>query len=166
MLDQIICTANVDKLDYAHILFTKYLYGKNFNGYADKLLTLWEIISDKNISPAKDFLTLSIQWALLNAFTSFTLQQINKLKDLTNSAIKNNCVLTLQFKLFIGTTLVRWLKNLCDKKRFSSCIEYVDTLNALNIPMDSSVYLMQAKIYREVGMKADALAAYEKALNI
>ena len=99
-------------------------------------------------------------------FASFTLQRLNRLKDLTNSAIKNNCVLTLQFKLFIGTTLVRWLKNLCDKKRFSSCIEYVDTLNALNIPMDSSVYLLQAKIYREVGMKAEALAAYEKALNI
>ena len=99
-------------------------------------------------------------------FASFTLQRLNRLKDLTNSAIKNNCVLTLQFKLFIGTTLVRWLKNLCDKKRFSSCIEYVDTLNALNIPMDSSVYLMQAQIYREVGMKAEALAAYEKALNL
>ena len=71
MLDQIICTANVDKLDYAFNLFTKYLYGKNFNGYADKLLTLWEIISDKTIAPAKDFLTLSIQWALIGAFTFF-----------------------------------------------------------------------------------------------
>lgn len=166
MLDQIICTANVDKLDYAFNLFTKYLYGKNFNGYADKLLTLWEIISDKNISPAKDFLTLSIQWALIGAFTFFSVQQINRLKDLTNSAIKNNSVVTLQFKLFIGTTLIRWLNNLCDKKRFSNCLEYVDTLNALNVPMDSSVYLLQAKIYRELGMKADALAAYEKALNI
>lgn len=166
MLDQIICMANVDKLDYAHILFTKYLYGKNFNGYADKLLTLWEIISDKNISPAKDFLTLSIQWALVGAFTSFTVPQINKLNDLTNFSIKNNCVLMLQFKLFIGSTLVKWLNKLCERKSFSNCIEYIDTLNALNVPMDSSVYLLQAKIYRELGMKAEALAAYEKALNL
>ncbi|MBQ7199527.1 MAG: hypothetical protein IJS29_09710 [Selenomonadaceae bacterium] len=115
---------------------------------------------------SKDFLTLSMQWALIGAFNNFSVQQINRLKDLTNSSIKNNSVVTLQFKIFIGSTLIRWLNNLCDKKRFSNCLEYVDTLNALNVPMDSSVYLIQAKIYRELGMKAEALAAYEKALNV
>ena len=166
MLDQTICIANIGNLDVAFKLFEKYLNGKAFIGYADKLLTLWEIAIDMNATLNKDFLTLSIQWALTSAFPSFTVQQLERLERLTNSSIKNKHVVTLSFKIFIGTNFVKWINTLCDRKKFSQCVEYIDTINALDVPLDPSVYLMQAKVYRNLGRKSDALAAYEKALNI
>ena len=166
MLEQILHLANLDRIDDAYKLFTQYLFGKNFVDYVGKLLELWETILRKSFTYSSELLMLSIQGALMSTNgNSFNLGNINKALELTNFCMKNHVAVSYPFKIFMGNILINLTHKYYSFKQLEKCIDYLNFINELDTPKDTNFYLFQAKVYRESGKKAEALAAYEKALG-
>ena len=165
LLDQIIQLAALGRIDDAYKIFTQHLFGGNFTGRINNLINLWELIL-KNISPAAELLILSIQAAIISVKGYvFNINQVNKINSFTNFGMKNNIAVNFSFKLFLKSLLFSLANQFYAAKQLERCVTYMNFINALDIPEDSNFYLFQAKVYREAGKKADALAAYEKALG-
>ncbi|MBQ9486539.1 MAG: tetratricopeptide repeat protein [Selenomonadaceae bacterium] len=166
VLEQIICAVSAGKIDAAYKLFTRYLFGINFENYVEKLVEIWRKIFEKNFTAASELLILSIQGALLSTNgNNFNLNQINQVIWLTDICMKNRLAVSYHFKIFMGNILFNVANAFYNAKQFEQGIEYLNFITALDVPLDANFYLLQAKIYRETGKKAEALAAYSKALN-
>ena len=166
MFEQIFHLANLNRIDDIYKLFTKHLFGKNFVGNVDKLVTLWELTLLKNFTPSSELLILSIQSALMSTNTNgFNFGHINKMVGLLNFCMKNNLVVSYSFKLFMGNILFSLANQLHTAKQYDQCIMCLNFIDDLDTPKDSNFYLFQAKVYRESGKKAEAMAAYEKVLS-
>ena len=164
MLEQIFYLVKVGRIDDAYKLFTKHLFGRNFVGHIDNLLQLWENTFIQN--SAAELLALSVQSALPSAFAKgFNLGHVNKICALINFSTKTHRVISFNFKLFIANILYRLANDFYNAKQLAQCASTLEFISTLDIPTDKNFYLFQAKVYREMGRKADALAAYEKALN-
>lgn len=166
LLEQIFHLATLNKIDDVYKLFTKHLFEKNFVGYVDKLIELWETVLRKNFTLVSELLILSIQGALISTNANgFNFGHINKIVELTNFCIKNHIAVSYPFKIFMGNILFSLANQLYAAKQFGQCITCLNFIADFDTPKDSNFYLFQAKVYRESGKKAEALAAYEKALG-
>lgn len=166
MFDQCFYLANIGKIDDAYKLFTKHLFGKNFDGSADKLIKLWNVILTKKFTQASELLILSIQGALISTDgKNLNLGIINQMASVTDFCIKNRIGISFSFKNFLGSILFSMANQSYAAKQLEQCVTCMNFLNELDIPKNKDFYLFQAKIYRESGKKAEALAAYEKALG-
>ena len=158
--------AKSEKLDETYKFFVKNLHGKNLAGYAD-LISLWEILINKKITPTSELLMLSIQNALMSTGgNGFHFGHINQILSLTNFCMKNHLVVSYPFKMFLGNILFNLANQMHDAKNYDQCINCLNFMAELEIPLDQNFYLFKAKICRESGKKSEALSAYEKALNI
>mgnify|MGYP002622981185 CR=1 FL=1 len=166
LLEQIFHLSTLNEIEDVYKLFTKYLFGKNFVGHVDKLIELWEIVLRKNFTSASELLILSIQGALISTNgNGFNSGNINKIVGIINFCMKNHIAVSYQFKIFMGNILFSLANQLYAVKQLEQCITCLKFITDLDTPKDSNFYLFQAKVYRESGKKAEALAAYEKALS-
>lgn len=166
MLDQVFYLVNSERVGEAHKLFTRYLFGRNFENYVDKLIEIWQSIFAKNFTAASEPLLISIQSAIVSTNgNNFNLNQINQLIGLTDICIKNHIALSYYFKTFMERIVSVLANYLYDAKQFEQCIAYLNFIEELDTPKNADFYFFQANIYRETGRKAEALASYEKALN-
>ena len=165
LLEQILCSTKIGKFDDAYKLFTKHLFGKKLSGYGDILIKIWE--NTLNPNPAAELLDLSIQNSLLYAFDKgLSLEQINKICSLVTLSLKTNKILSFNFKVFLANTLYKLANEFYNANRLAKCLERMEFVSSLEITLNKDFYLFKAKVYRESGRKSDALAAYEKALDI
>ena len=167
ILEQIFYLSTLGRIDDIYKLFTKHLHGKNFVGYADNLTNLWATTLQMNITPTSELLMLSIQNALMSTGgNGFHLGHINQILSFTNFCMKNHLVVSYPFKMFLGNILFNLANQMHDAKNYDQCINCLNFMAELEIPLDQNFYLFKAKICREAGKKSEALSAYEKALNI
>ena len=166
MFDQCFYLANIGKIDDAYKLFTKHLFGKNFDGLSDKLIKLWNVILTQKFTQASELLMLSIQSALISTNgKNLNLGTINQMASITDFCIKNHIGISFSFKNFLGSILFSLANQSYAAKQLEQCVTCMNFLNELDINKNKDFYLFQAKVYRESGKKAEALAAYEKALG-
>ncbi|MBQ9486540.1 MAG: tetratricopeptide repeat protein [Selenomonadaceae bacterium] len=165
IFEQIICAVNSNNIDAAYKLFTRYLFGNDLTGYGNNLVKIFETVLSKDSSLAAEFLSLSIQSALPSIIKELNFQQLIKICSLTNSLMKSNRLILPQVKTLVKETLFAVAQRLYEEKQFEQGIEYLNFITALDVPLDANFYLLQARFYRETGRKAEALAAYSKALN-
>ena len=167
IFEQIFYLATLGRIDDIYKLFTKHLHGKNFVGYADNLTNLWATTLQRKITPTSELLMLSIQNALMSTGgNGFHFGHINQILSLTNFCMKNHLVVSYPFKMFLGNILFNLANHMHDAKNYDRCINCLNFMAELEIPLDQNFYLFKAKICREAGKKSEALSAYEKALNI
>ena len=167
MFEQIFHLMTLGRIDDAYKLFAKHLHGRNLVGYADNLINLWNLTLQRNITPTSELLIMSIQNSLMSTGgNGFHLGHINQIFSLTNFCLKNHLVVSYPFKIFVGNILFNVANHLHDAKQFEPCISCLNFMAELEIPLDQNYYLFKAKVCRESGKKSEALAAYEKALNI
>ena len=167
MLEQINHLAALGRIDEAYKLFTKHLHGRNFVRYVGTLLKLLENILKKNFTPTSELLLLSVQGALAStAGNGFQIEHVSKMAGFTNFCMKNHLAVSFAFRLFAGNILSVLAKQLCDAKQFEQCFSCLEFIESLEMNLDQNYYLFKARVCREAGKKSEALAAYEKALNI
>ena len=165
LLDQILKLATLGKIDDAYKIFTRYLFGGNFEGQINNLINLWELTL-QNITPAAELLMLSIQAAIISVKGNvFNLGQVNKINSYTNLCMKNNIAVNFPFKLFLENLLLSLANQFYAAKQLENALFFLNSAENLGTPKDSNFYLFQSKVYRESDKKAEALAAYEKALG-
>lgn len=165
IFEQLTFALNADKLDDAHKLFTRYLFGNDLKGYGNDLVKIFEMVLAKDSTLAAELLSISIQGTLPSAVAGLDIQQVMKICSLADRLIKSGRLVIPQFKHFLKEMLYFVAELLYDTKQFEQCVNYLNFITALNVPLDANFYLLQAKVYRETGRKAEALAAYSKALN-
>ena len=164
IFDQINQLAILGRIDDAYKIFTKYLFGGNFVGCVDNLINLWEIILLN--TPAAELLILSIQSAIISTNgNGFNVMQIQKMYSFTDFCIKNNISVNFSFKKFLKNLLFKLAEQFYAVKQPENSLRFLQFIENLGESEDNNFYLLQAKIYRETGRKADALVAYEKALR-
>ena len=164
LLEQILCSTKIGRIDDAYKLFTKHLFGTALSGYGDLLVKIWENTLVQ--SPAAELLALSIQNVLPSAFDKdYSSMPVNKIRSLVNLSIKTNKVVGFNFKVFIANTFYRLANDFYNANQLAKCLELIEFVSSLEITLNANFYLFQAKVYREVGNKSASMAAYEKALN-
>ncbi len=165
IFEQLTFALHADKLDDAHKLFTRYLFGNDLNGYGNDLVKIFEMVLSKNSTLAAELLSVSIQGTLPSAVAGLEIQQVMKICSLADQLLKSGRLVIPQFKNSVKDMLFFVAQRLYDTSQFEQCVNYLNFITALNVPLDANFYLLQAKVYRETGRKAEALAAYSKALN-
>ncbi len=166
MLDQVFYLVNLNRVGDAYKLFTKHLFGRNFDTYVGKLIEIWQNVFAKNFTASSELLLMSIQGAIVSTSgNNFNFNQINQLIGLTDICIKNHIAVSYAFKIFMRDIVFVLANHLYDAKQFEQCIAYLNFIEELDTPKNADFYFFQANIYRETGRKSEALAAYEKALN-
>ena len=157
MFEQIFHLVNLDRIDDAYKLFTNRLFGKNFVGYVDNLIELWETVLNKNFTYSFELLILSIQGELiLTNINDIELEKLNHILGLTNFCMKNHIAVSYHFKIFIGNILFSLANKFYKFNQLDSCIEYLKFITELDTPKDTNFYLFQAKVYRETGKMSNS----------
>ena len=165
IFEQLTCAVNVGNIDAAHKLFTRYLFGADLKGYGNDLVKIFETALSKDVTPAAELLSLSIQNALPSIAEGLDVQQVIKICTLADNLIKSRRLVLPQFKVFVKNISFFVAQRLYESRQFEQGVGYLNFIATLDVPLDANFYLLQAKIYRETGRKAEALAAYSKALN-
>lgn len=165
VFEQLTCALDSNNIDAAYKLFTRYFFGADLKGYGNDLVKIFETVLAKDSTPAAEFLSLSIQGALPSAIEGLDIQQVIKICSLADSLIKSNRLVLPQFKNSVKDMSFFIAQRLYEARQFEQGINYLNFISALDVPLDANFYLLQAKVYRETGRKAEALAAYSKALN-
>ena len=165
IFEQLTCAINIGKLNAAHKLFTRYLFGTDVTGYSRELVKIFEMVLSKDSTLAAEILSLSIQGTLPSIIKELDFQQLIKICSLADKLMKSNRLVLPQLKILVKETLFEVAQRLYEEKNFEQGIEYLNFVITLNVPLDANFYLLQARFYRETGRKAEALATYSKALN-
>ena len=151
-----------NKIDYS-VAIDGNAYRK-FGGY---LITVWQkILTTKNLSPEVEILEVIFQRALIESCAkeispTFFIQMYN----LTNYAIKNNRIVSPLLKKFMYGGLMNFVNNFMNNNDFANAEVCLNYITEMNMPLTQDFYILQAKVYRNLNKKEEALAAYQKALE-
>lgn len=165
IFEQITCALNVENLDAAYKLFTRYLFGNDLKGYGNELVKIFETILSKDATLTAELLSLSIQGTLPSIVAELDMQAVIKICSHADNLIKSRRLVIPQFKNFVKDISVVVAQRLYETRQFEQCINYLNFVATLEVPLDANFYLLQSQVYRETGRKAEALAAYSKALE-
>ena len=139
--------------------------GADFGGNVERLLNIWEMLLNRPLSPAVGYLELSIQRALASE-KNFPVQYLNAACSLLIHSIKNRRAVDPQLVQYIAGGLMNIAEQTLNARNADFCFFCIDALKALDLPPNKDFCLLQAKAYRTFGRKEDALAAYQKALDL
>ena len=166
LLEQATNLLYIGKISDAAQLFMKYFPdGANLGGNVDAVLRLWDIALKKPPTPAAGYIELSIQ-AALKGGQGISGELFNKIINLLAYAVRNNRVIDYEFKIAITNVALKIVEQNLNVGNSAACFYFLDLINALNFPPSKDFYLMQARVYRTFGKKEEALAAYQKVLDL
>lgn len=127
------------------------------------LLRIWQLLLLSPFTPGGSSLELLIQNAL-SSVKSFSVGQLNTLCSHTVYAFNHDRVLTRKFLKSIAQSLLNTSEQSFKEANKMVCHFCTNTVNLL--PPDKTFYLLQAEAYRGLGRKDEALAAYQKSLDL
>lgn len=161
-------------MDNADTFYNKTEYSVSFAGdpsrkFSEYLFQIYQTLLNTN-NPSKpeiEILQLFLQHAMIQAFSKeMNINHLSQIYSLTMYSIKNNINVTPALKNFLYKRLLD-LANLFvengDLKNAEMCLK---NLVETELPLKEDFYLMQAKIYRKMKRKEDALKAYQKLLEM
>lgn len=137
----------------------------NFYGNADRLLTLWQTVLQKPLTPAVGYLELRIQDAL-QSIKNFSARHLEQICSLLVHADKNNRGVLPQFKFLISQVIINLIERTVEANAAEHCFHFMKLIETLNMPPNKNFYLLAAKAYRVFGRKAEAIATYQKAIDL
>ena len=168
--DQTILLIHANKLNVALVFFLSYVFGKtNFEKQGETLLKAWRKILMVNapLTPDVELLEISLQRALIPAFLkTMKLDDLYNLYALIKQAQKTNRTVSSLIKEFAYQYFLGYAKNFVqinDFKNAETCLNY---MLELGFKPNQDFYILQAKIYRKLKKKEEAVAAYQKAVDL
>lgn len=167
--DQVFCLTQVKNWRMATMFFINYVFfEKILDAYAIKLLRLLEMIL-KNYSSNAEILFLSIQKALSTNPLNLGIYQMEDLYEIFINADKGLHAVNFSFKKVVFDTLKSFVEYFYSRGMNREGLIYIERLENLqseDFPIKHNIYIMKAEFYRAMGQKAEALKAYEKALDL
>ena len=168
-VEQILHLVNFGKNSDAARFFMNHIFGKtNLNHYASELLNIWRtMLSQGNFLNAEtELLEFAVQHALIGAFSvTIELPQIQAAYALINHSMKNNHAVSNTFKDLVANGLFQLANIIFQNGDATNSAIFLEQVVTLDVQLNQNFYILQAEVYRKLNRKADAVAAYEKALE-
>lgn len=154
------------KFNEAILFFMKnFLDGADFSGCVERLLRLWQFLLKRPLTPAVGYLELAIQNTLASV-KKFPIQNLNAVCLLLTHSIKNRRTVDQNLVNFIVSGLMNIAKKSLAANAATEYFYCMDAIKSLDLPLNKNFYLLQAKAFRTFGRKDEALAAYQKVLEL
>ena len=151
--------------DAARLYMKNFLDGANFDENTETLLKIWEMLLNRLFTPAVGYLELSVQSALASVKV-FSIRHVNTICLLLKHAVKNRRPADFRFVNFIANALLNLAEQSLNNGDSAQCFYCFELIKSLDLPPQKDFYLMQAKAYRTLGKKEEALATYKKVLEL
>ena len=168
-VEQISHLVNFGKNADASRFFMNHIFGKmDLSNYVNDVIKIWRTLLLKGnfLNIDEELLVLAIQYELASAFSrGIDISQIQNIYVLINYSMTNNYLVSSAFKNLIANGLFNLSDILLkdgDAANSAICLEQITTLD---IPLDQNFYMRQSEVYRKLNRKAEAVAAYQKALE-
>ncbi len=168
-LEQVFCLAQVKNWDAATKFFMKYVFGAdNLNIYAEKFVKLWTNILDIYAPQHFDaeLLIMTLKKIIVSTFgPTVNIKQLDNFYSLYVRTKNFALPINTSFKIWMVMYLRQFAVIFHQNKMFDPALICIARIFEIGLPIGADVYLLQAEIYRAAGKKAEALAAYEKAID-
>ncbi len=137
-------------------------------GYFEYLIDFWNVLFAKfpQQTTTIEMLELAIQHILLKVFTAiekeFLIIHFDKVVGITLEALKNNRVVSKNFKLFLVNQLFALVNQSFQQKNFNQCLRWLKAMEEFNIPLNKNFYQLQAQVFNQLGRKKEAKQIMKK----
>lgn len=164
VVEQVKQLVYIGKTDEAARIFMG-VHGANFDGNVELLIKIWEMLLNRPLTPVVGYLELSMQNALASV-KNFPIQYLNATCSMLTYSIKNRRTVDPQLVQFIAGSLMNLAEQSLNARNAEFCFFCTNAIKSFDLPPNKDFYLLQAKAYRTFGRKDEALAAYQKALDL
>ena len=161
-------------MDNANIFYNKTEYSVSIDGnpyrkFNEYLFQIYQTLLNKNnpSNPEIEMLQLFLQHAIIQAFSKgMDINHLSQIYSLTMYSLKNNINVSPALKNFLYKRLLELTNLFVENGNLKNAEMCLKNLIETELPLKEDFYLMQAKIYRKMKRKEDALKAYRKLLEM
>jgi len=150
-LEQIFCLLYVNKIDDAARFCMKNFSAElNRGENVDYLIKCWGVVSKKPLTPAVEFIELTMQSSLKFA-KDFYLNQFEKICSLLSNAVKSNRAVDLEFKTFFVNLILKFIKRAIEISNAELCFQFIEKIKSFELNPSKDFQLLEEEANKIFG---------------